>query len=275
MKISPFKYTDYRKFLRDYFKESAATYLIVCKATGIKSPGHLSLILNGKVNISDLQADNFAGFCKLKKKETEFFRTMVLFNQEKKSDTKVGLFEKLSAFRNSSIYRVGPHLYKFYDKWYHSVVRALLEFVDIRDNAGDLGKMVAPSIKPEQAISSVRLLSELGLISADDRGFLRPTEKSIDTGSTAGSVMVNRFVLSMLDLAHEAMGRFPRNERIFSCVTLGINEKGYDELLAELRKFRRKVAKIAGKYPANRVVQLNFQLFPVSKGVGTGEGCDA
>jgi uncharacterized protein (TIGR02147 family) len=275
MKVSPFKYTDYRKFLRDYFKESAATYPFVCKTTGIKSPGHLSLILNGKVNISDVQADNFVGFCKLKKREAEFFRTMVLFNQEKKSDAKIELFERLSSFRGSSIYRVGPHLYKFYDKWYHSVVRALLEFVDIRDNAGDLGKMVVPSIKPEQARGSVRLLSELGLISVDDRGYLKPTEKSIDTGSTAGSVMVNRFVLSMLDRAHEAMGRFPRSERIFSCVTLGISREGYDELLVELREFRRKAAEIAGKHPANRVVQLNFQLFPVSKGVETGEGCDA
>jgi uncharacterized protein (TIGR02147 family) len=275
MKISPLKYTDYRKFLSDYFKESAVTYPVVCKATGIKSPGHLSLILSGKVNISDPQVDTFACFCKLKKRETEFFRTMVSFNQEKKADSKIDLFEKLSSFRGSSIYRVGPHLYRFYDKWYHSVIRALLEFIDIRDNAGSLGKMVVPPIKPEQAQSSVRLLLELGLVSADPGGFLRPTLKSIDTGSTAGSVMVNHFVLSMLDRAHEAMNRFPRNERVFSCVTLGITQEGYDEILAELREFRRKAAEIAGKHPADRVVQLNFQMFPVSKNVENGEDCDA
>jgi uncharacterized protein (TIGR02147 family) len=275
MKISPFHYTDYRKFLLDYFKESATTYPLVCKATGIKSPGHLSLILSGKVNISEPQADTFAGFCRLKKQETEFFRTMVQFNQEKKSDSKIELFEKLSSFRGTPIYRVGPHLYKFYDKWYHSVIRALLEFVDIRDSAADLGRMVVPSIKPAQAEGSVKLLLELGLIAADAQGFLRPTAKSIDTGATAGAVMVNRFVLSMLDLAREAMGRFPRDERVFSSITLGINRDGYDELLAELRDFRRKAAEIAARHPADRVVQVNFQMFPVSKRLEAGEAGDA
>lgn len=86
MKVSPLKYTDYRKFLRDYFNGSASTYRLVCKATGIKSAGHLSLILNGKVNISDLQADKFAGFCNLKKQETDYFRTLVRFNQEEKAN---------------------------------------------------------------------------------------------------------------------------------------------------------------------------------------------
>ena len=205
MKVSPLKYTDYRKFLRDYFNGSASTYRLVCKATGIKSAGHLSLILNGKVNISDLQADKFAGFCNLKKQETDYFRTLVRFNQEEKSERKIKLFEQLSSFRNSSIYRVGPHGYKFYDKWYHSVVRALLEFVPIKEDTGALGKMVVPHIRPDQARCSVRLLTQLGLVAADENGFLRPTQKSIDTGATAGAVMVNNFALAMLDRAHEAM----------------------------------------------------------------------
>jgi uncharacterized protein (TIGR02147 family) len=77
--------------------------------------------------------------------------------------------------------------------------------------------------------------------------------------------MINSFVLSMLDRAREAMNRFPREKRSFSCVTLGVDKEGYEEILAELREFRRRSAEIARKHKADRVVQVNFQMFPVSK----------
>ena len=268
MKISPFHYTDYRKFLGDFFKENAISYKDVCEQTGIKSRGHLSLILNGKVNISEGQARKFTQCCNLKKRETDFFFTMVRFNQEKKAERKIKLFEELISFRESSMYRVKPHLYKYYDKWHHSVLRALLEFIDVKDDVKIIAKMVIPAIRPDQARNSLKLLADLGLIERDTNGFWRPTQKSIDTGSTEASVMINNFVLSMLDRAREAMDRFPRDRRVYSCVTLGVNKEGYDEILSELREFRRKSAEIARKHPADHVVQVNFQMFPVSKNAG-------
>jgi hypothetical protein, TIGR02147 len=265
MKISPFHYTDYRKFLGDFFKENTISYHDVCTQTNIKSRGHLSLILHGKVNISDVQTRKFAQYCHLKKRETDFFATMVRFNQEKNTEHKIGLFEELISFRESSLYRVKPHLYKYYNKWYHSVLRALLEFIDVKDDVKIISRMVIPAIRPDQAQSSLKLLAELGLIARDTDSHWRPTRKSIDTGSSEASVMINNFVLSMLDRAREAMDRFPREERVYSCVTLGVNKEGYNELLAELREFRRKSAEIAQKHPADHVVQVNFQMFPVSK----------
>ena len=265
MKVSPFHYTDYRAFLGYFFKANVLSYRQICKQTGIKSWGHLSLILNGKVNISDEQARKFAQCCNLKKREMNFFTTMVRFNQEQNVEPKIRLFEKLISFRESSIYRVKPHLYRYYGKWYHSVIRALLEFVDVKDDAAPLAKLVVPAIRPDQARKSVKLLSEVGLIAPDAEGNWRPTRKSIDTGSSAESVMINNFVLSMLDRAREAMNRFPREERMYSCVTLGVDKEGYNEIVAELREFRRRSAEIAQKHPADRVVQINFQMFPVAK----------
>lgn len=270
MKKSPFQYTDYRKYLNDFLEVMKSenrdiTYAQICREAGIKSPGHLSLILNGKANISIELAKRFAELCKLKSRETRYFLTMVAFNQEKKTGPKTELFEQLISFSNSCIYRVGPHQYKFYDKWYHSVIRALLEFIPVKENFDELAKMVIPAIRPDQAKASVMLLVELGLVQRDADGFFRPTKESIDTGSSVSSVMVNNFTLSMLNLAREGMDRFARNERVFSSVTLGIDKEGYEEVLTELREFRRRVAEIAQKRPSDRVMQVNFQVFPVSK----------
>lgn len=280
MKISPFHYTDFRKFLADYFQSRRSagpglTYKNICSATGIKSPGNLSLILSGKANISDDLAKRLAGFCNLKKREASCFLTMVRFNQEKNNRIKLRLFEEIISCRESCIYRVGPHLYKFYARWYHSVIRALVEFIDVKDCKCDvLAKMVVPPVRPDQARASIKLLDELELIQKNEQGFWRPTQKSIDTGSAATSVMVNNFVLSMLERGREAMDRFPRDERVFSCVTLGIDIKGYEAIVTELREFRRKVAEIARTCTADKVVQVNFQVFPVSKKAGKEKGAD-
>jgi len=275
MKLSPFNYTDFHKFLSDFLKENAISYQQIGRQTGIKSRGHLSLIMKGKVNISDEQTQKLARCCGLKKRESDFFSVMVRFNQEKKTEAKLKLFEELISFRESSIYRVKPHEYKFYSRWYHSIIRALLEFVNVKDDVGNLARMVVPAIRPDQARNSLKLLSELALIAPDGDGYWRPTQKSIDTGSNAASVMVNGFVLSMLDLAREAMNRFPREMRSFSCVTLGVDKEGCEEVLAELREFRRRSAEIARRHPANRVIQVNFQMFPVSKSLGHRGKIDA
>jgi uncharacterized protein (TIGR02147 family) len=280
MKKSPFHYTDFRKYLNDFFEtlkseSTDITYARICRETNIKSPGHLSLILHGKANISLDLARRFAALCKLKSRETRYFLTMVRFNQEKKTASKRELFEQLISFSDSCIYRVGPHLYKFYDKWYYSVIRALLEFVPVKEHFDTLARMTIPSIRPDQARAAVMLLVDLGLVERDESGFFRPTRKSIDTGSTVTSVMVNNFALSMLDLAREALDRFPREERVFSCVTAGIDSAGYEEILVELREFRRRVAEIAVRRPADRVVQVNFQVFPVSRSAALTGGSNA
>jgi uncharacterized protein (TIGR02147 family) len=270
MKISPFHYTDYHKFLNDRFKakkrqDTGTNYLRLCESTGIKSQAHLSLVLNGKANLSMELAQKIAEFFRLKKRETEYFLAMIRFNHEKRCGPKMELFKRLTSFRESAIYRVGPHQYKFYARWYHSVIRALLEFVDVKDDFKKIANMVVPPIRPDQARSSIGLLLALGLAERDANGFFRPTQKSLDTGSVETSVTINNFMLTMLDLAKEAMDRFPRDERIFSCVTLGINQKGYEQICTELREFRRRAAEIARENPADRVVQVNFQMFPVSK----------
>ena len=87
--ISIFDYTDYRLFLRDFYEAKkeqnpAITHRSIAEKVGFKSSGFFTQVLQGKSNISDEMADNFASFCKLKKQERAFFKTMVAFNQARK-----------------------------------------------------------------------------------------------------------------------------------------------------------------------------------------------
>ncbi|MBF0433429.1 MAG: TIGR02147 family protein [Fibrobacteria bacterium] len=270
MAVSVYTFTDYRKYLADYFdyrrqKEKGLTLQIISQKLGMKSSGNLSAMLLGKYNISPSLASAIAKYCRLKKKESEYFKAMVFFNQAKGHTQKRAYFEKLISFHMSCVYKVNPHAYKFYDRWYHAVIRALTEFMDVKSNYAQVATMLTPYIRAAEAKSSLKLLEELELIAPDVNGYLRPTSKCIDTGIPTTSVTIDSFGVSMLDKAKEALDRFSVEDMILSWNTLGLDKERFGEVMEAVREFRYKVADIIKDHKSNCVYQLNVQAFPVSK----------
>jgi uncharacterized protein (TIGR02147 family) len=269
-KPTVFSYTDYRKFLKDFLLQKKSekknfSYRSVCKDTGIKSSGHLTLILQGKANISIPLALRFAKYLSLKKREKEFFQYLVLFNQAKNHVEKKGYFERVMSFKESAVHEVNAHQYEYYDVWYNSIVRALLEIIPVKDDFKALANTVEPPISPEEAKKSIELMLRLAMVKRDAEGFYRPIDMMIDSGATVGSVALTSYAHNLLELGKEAFDRFPKEERLFSWVTLGVSEKGYEEVVREMRTFRQKMYEIAKADTAERVYQIYMQAFPVSK----------
>jgi uncharacterized protein (TIGR02147 family) len=269
MRNSVFEYTDYREFLKDAFAHKKTTdrqmtYERICETIGMKSKGHLALILQGKARLSIPHALKIAELLKLKKRETEYLQNLVLFNHASSQVDKKTFFEKLLAFKESSIRIVNADQYEFYDKWYHSVIRAILEFNCFTDDYAGLAKKVVPPITPEEAQNSIALMERLGLIARGKDGFYRPVDRVIDTGAIAKTVAIDNVAIQTLRLAQESLDRFPKAERILSGMTLGISAKGYEALVQELRDFRRRIYRLVESDKADRVYQVAIQVFPTS-----------
>jgi uncharacterized protein (TIGR02147 family) len=203
---------------------------------------------------------------KLKKKECDYFQNMVLFCDAASHEEKQAYFDKMKSFKEVSVRLVGSQEYRYYEKWYHSAIRAMLGYFPFRDDFGKIGKLLIPEIDAREVKESVALLKELKLVAFDQDGYLRPADAVLSTGYDATGMAVNTFLHSTLRLSESALGRFPKDERNFSCLTLGISEDGFKEIQQELREFRRKVMKIAADDRADRIYQLSFQLFPLSNG---------
>jgi len=268
--LSVFSSTDYRQYVRDRFMalkrgEERLSYKDICPQIGIKSTGHLTLILQGRANISVPLALRIAKYLGLNKRESEFFQYLVLFNQAKTHADKRDYFEKIMSFKESAVRLVHADQYEYYDQWYHAVVRALLSVYKVKDDFETLAKAVTPAISVDEARKSIELLVRLGLVNRDDSGYFRQTEAVVDTGATAGSVPLTNYALGLLDLGKGAFDRFDKEERLFSWVTLGVSKTGYGRMVEEMRAFRRKMYEIAAADGASeRVYQVNIQAFPVS-----------
>jgi uncharacterized protein (TIGR02147 family) len=69
-------------------------------------------------------------------------------------------------------------------------------------------------------------------------------------------------------LGVESIDQFSVNERNVSGVTLGVNRKGYEEIVKELDACRKKIISIAANCgKLDQVYRLNLQFFPLSKKV--------
>ena len=69
----------------------------------------------------------------------------------------------------------------------------------------------------------------------------------------------------MCELALDTIEGVPQNERHFSGVTLGITQGAYDEIVAEINAFRKRIIEIATRETeTDEVYRLNIQFFPMT-----------
>jgi uncharacterized protein (TIGR02147 family) len=70
----------------------------------------------------------------------------------------------------------------------------------------------------------------------------------------------------MIERAGAAIDLFPREEREIASLTLCIDDAMLPELKLRLQTFRRELMQLAEQSgDRKRVVQINFQLFPLTK----------
>ena len=265
-----FNYTDYRKLLHDWFDEKkkknpSVSYRMIAQKVGYKAPSYLPSVLSGTINMSLTMSLKFCAVMKLTKRECEYFQNMVQFCNATSHKEKQLYFDKMRSFKEAAVHIVASDQYRYYEKWYYSAIRALLEFYPLKDEYEAIGKLLIPAVLPEKVRASFKLLKELGMIEKGADGFYRPTKAVISSGYDATGMAINTFLFNSLRLSESALGKFSLDERNFSCLTLGISEDGFKEIRDELRAFRRKIMKIAENDRASRIYQLSFQLFPLSR----------
>jgi uncharacterized protein (TIGR02147 family) len=270
-----FGYTDYRKFLSDYYdtkkKESAAfSFQNFSRRAGFTSKSFVFNVIRGRKNISRSSALSLAQAIGLKKNETAYFEALVSFNQAASFKERDFFFEKLNSIRppagqDSEGRRLRKDQYEYFSKWYHA---ALIDIVPVKKDYALIGRMLYPPVSTRQVRDSVRLLDRLGLIRRRPDGSWKVCDKILTTGPEVRSHAVHHFHLATMELAAKALRELPRNNRNISGLTLGISKEAYEETLKEILECQDRILAIAKEdRKPEGVYQLNFHLFPLSKAV--------
>jgi uncharacterized protein (TIGR02147 family) len=273
-----FNYTDYRKFLADYYdekKKASASFSFqnFSRRAGFTSKSFIFNVIHGRKNLSRSSALSIAQAMGLKKNETAYFESLVSFNQAASFKERDFSFEKLnsirpSAMQNSDGRRLRQDQYEYFSKWYHAAIRAFIDIVPVKKDYALIGRMLYPPLSGRQVKNSVKLLERLGLIARNRGGTWKVCDKILTTGPEVESHAVHHFHLATMELAAKALQSLPRNERNISGLTLGISKEAYEKTREAILECQDKILAIAreDKNP-DGVYQLNFHLFPLSKGM--------
>jgi uncharacterized protein (TIGR02147 family) len=237
----------------------------------MSSKGFVYNIINGKKNLSKSNAFRLSEALKHTRREAEYFDNLVSFNQAENLNERNLYFDRLCHTRSRG--RGNPvqpvHLIKdqfeFFSKWYHAVIRSLIDMTEFSGDFLRLSKMVNPRISIRETRQSVELLEKLGLIKRGENGIWKITDKSVTTGSEVASLAVENYHMETADLAKRALGVTPADRRNVSGLVLGISENGYRRICEELREFQGRIMEIAdADSEADRVYHLNFHFYPAS-----------
>lgn len=264
-----FTYFDARRYLREAQKALKSrkrnfTLEYLGEKVGLKSKGHVSLVLQGSKNIPEEKIPLFAKAFELEGREAVFFGHLVRFTQATTHrDRKMHLDRMVSCMRVADR-RLVPSQYALCSAWYHPVVHELLRFLEIADDWEQLSASLRPRITAQQAEESVLLLEEIGLVAKDPQGAWRPTDVVVTFGEGWKSVAVREFQRHAIGLAESSLEEVPPSDRDVSHLTLSIGEESFRELKERLALFRKEALTLARQERnPDRVCMLNLSLFPV------------
>lgn len=272
VRVNVFDYLDYREFLRAFYAEHKAkdygfSYRAFSRRAGLRSTNYLKLVMDGERNITPEMAEQFARGCGLEEREADYFCELVAFNQSQSTSEKNRCHERLMRFRQyRAIHKLDAAQATYHANWYLPAIRELATRPDFRSDPKWIARTLKPRISPREAEKALDVLLELGLLVKNSEGHLVQSDSLVTTGpGPLGHHIVN-YHRAMMERAAAALDEVPREEREISSLTLCVSQDVLLELKERIREFRREllqVAELAGT--PERVVQLNFQLFPLSE----------
>ncbi len=267
-----FDYLDYRAFLRDHYVAKKATrglsFRGFSKRAGLGSPNYLKLVMDGQRNLTAAMASRFAKAAGLEADAARYFCELVLFNQTKSVTERNQSYAKIAGFRR---YREARPLElahaAYHSTWYLPAIRELSARHDFREDPHWIAGMLRPTIAPADAAHALHTLLELGLLRREPSGKIVQAEPLVSTGPEVQSLNVANYHRTMMQRAADAIETVAPEERDISSLTLCLGPDGTRRLKERIQRFRRELLELSTiEQDPRQVVQVNFQLFPLSRG---------
>jgi uncharacterized protein (TIGR02147 family) len=268
-------YLDYRQYLSDKYQELRQrkpqySLRYVGDKIGIDHSSFLK-ILQGRRHLTRSHVDPLCKLFRLDRQQREYLIALMDFNKARNDSTKRRAFERLSDMELPPMHSVERNQYKFYTKWYYNAVRALLSLIPKPTSAKELGMLLSPRVTEEEAREALDLLEDVRLVKKTNGGRYELCDKYVTTGKHRRSDAIREFQRRYIALAQESFERHPVELRDISTVTVTVPTHMIDKIRDRIAELRTDILKMATQ-DADRVYQMNVQLFPLTEDLSARKG---
>lgn len=238
---------------------------------GFGSNNTMAQIHSGHRKLSLKAAERIAEALKMSRIEKTYFLSMVKATHAdsvEERDRALALILELRA-RNSESSNTDKAL-EFFNSWVHAVVFEVLSMTEPQ-SAEEICEKIMPELKENAAEKSLLFLESIGLVESrisDEQGgkkFIK-LKKDFSLGGAVPGLAIVRYHQEMLNLAKDSLTTSPPSERDVSSVTIAVNPEQIDLIKDEINRFRKYLLLLSSQAANDsRVMQVNVQLFPLSK----------
>jgi uncharacterized protein (TIGR02147 family) len=267
-----YDYLDYRAFLRAYYdakkaKDRGFSFRVFSRLAGVKASNHLKLVMDGKRGLPEATARRYAQAMGLLGDEMEYFCDLARFNQATSPSERSALYRRLTGFRGyRDVQRLELEHAAYHANWYIPAIRELAARPDFVDDPGWIAAQLVPSVSKVDAKRALTTLFSLGLLHKQPDGTVTQGEAVAATAPETVGVHVANYHRAMLELAAQSIDRFAPAEREISSLTMCVGPDDVAQLKRHIQRFEDELITFATEVKrGDRVVQLNFQLFPLSR----------
>lgn len=267
-------YDCYRTFLRDWFQARKAqdprfSHRQFARRAGFTSSALVPLLVQGKRNLTPRYLAGFIRALGLSPRESAYFRVLIDFTHARTDAERRTLDSQLRTLRAKGPTRIEAARSRFFETWVHVALHQAMSCLDVADDLAVVRDFLDPSPSLEDLRTSLRVLVDLKLVRKDDRGFWRPTDDNLLSDSPIAQWVLRGFREQMILLGNTAHERHAPDRFHTMSETLALSADAAQRIGARFQEFRREVVQIAleDPLPATGILQLNLQLFPLSREV--------
>lgn len=250
---------DYRDYLKTYYAERKAaqrsfSYRVFAQALDMDQ-SQLAKILIGQLHLARESIPAITRYFQWSGSETAYFEALVNFGRATTSTETRLWYDRLQSLRPADCICLAAEQMEYFRHWYTPVIRALAT-IHPGVGADSLANWTRPTITKLQAKQSLETMLHLGLLA----------EPHVSSGKKTHSPLLRDYHRQCIALAQDSLENIAPDERDISSLVAGLDAKAMSDLRDMIREFRLSVQKRIDQVDhADRVVQINFQLFPVSQ----------
>lgn len=263
---SIFDYGNFRSFLSAMISYKRAqgeySHREFAKKAGFGSHSFMTLVIQGRRNVSVEAAKKIAGALDLDPEEEDFFVSMVRLNETEDQVERDFVFSKMQKSVKSQLVKKEIFdQFEFYEDWANVAVYEALPVEWTKVDAAAFERTL--DLTSGQLSRIINLLLRLNLIEEAD-GLYRRRNWAIRTPDATQSALVRRFHHSMGGKALDALEEVDPNDRDFGAVTLTLSRENFEKVRDRLRSFRDELNTLfSEERNPEGLYQLNIQLFPL------------
>lgn len=239
--LDVYSYVDYRAFCRDFYNTQKSrsrgfSYRSFARRAQV-APAYLKHVIDGKRNLSPETSIKFSKGMGLSQKESDYFETLVRFNQASTTEEKSIYFESLRKKRARNLKALGlAEAAVLLSHWYVVALKELVVNLNTIE-PGVLQRALRKTLPEDLIRKTVEDLQDLGWLSFEE-GYWKSAASQVQFPDEMRSYVIRSFHSQMLQLAQEALGD-ELEEREFGSAVFTIPKDCVPELKEKIKELQR------------------------------------